>query len=172
MDLPAPAVTPELAVIWKGNGSDRWDLIGFYDTVEAAASAQEQAGADNVGGGCAQIVTLSAIGQMNFDYQPDDLSEEAAAKLRERTRHWRAIEYLRQYAAAGFPKRADGSFPTDFLTAMRIIAQIPDSVSSRALEEALAGIPDGDHRLKHWRFSAKTDAAKFDRPSTGDDLNL
>jgi len=171
MDLPAPAVTPELAVIWKSNGSDGWDLIGFYDTVQEAAQAQEQA-ADSRDGGCAQIVTLSAIGQMNFGYQPGPPDPDSIEKLRERTRYWRAVEYLREYAAAGFPKRADGSFPTDFLTAIRLIAQVPASVSSRVLEEALVGVPDGDHRLKHWRFSAKTDAAKFDRPSIGDDLNL
>lgn len=65
-----------------------------------------------------------------------------------------AIDYLRDWARAGFPRRADGSFPTDFLIAMRRIMDLPQGVpSSRMLEHALCAGPDFDHvmaRHRHW----------------------
>lgn len=57
-----------------------------------------------------------------------------------------AVEYLREWAHAGFPRRADGSFPVDFLTALRRLMDLPEGFSARRLEDALAFAgPDGDY---------------------------
>lgn len=73
------------------------------------------------------------------------------------TKHQReSIEYLQEWARAGFPKRVDGSFPTDFLTAVRRLIDVPpEQVSSRDLEELLVAGPDLDYKLGsdralHW----------------------
>ena len=58
-----------------------------------------------------------------------------------------AVGYLREWAASGGPKRVDGSFPTDVLTAFRRIARVPDSVSGRRLEDMLTAFPDADYVL-------------------------
>lgn len=60
-----------------------------------------------------------------------------------------AVEYLREWVTAGFPKRADGSFPTDFLAAFRLVAQVPDEVKGRTYEEALIAGPDFDYASEH-----------------------
>lgn len=54
-----------------------------------------------------------------------------------------------EWVAAGMPKRVDGSFPTDFLTAFRRIAQVPDSLRGRTYEEALIAGPDFDYASEH-----------------------
>jgi hypothetical protein len=59
-----------------------------------------------------------------------------------------AVEYLREWVAAGFPKRADGSFPTDFLTAFRRLAKVPSNINGRRYEDLLAAGPDFDYRLR------------------------
>ncbi len=65
-----------------------------------------------------------------------------------------ALAFLREWARAGFPHRADGSFPSDFLTAMRILMELPDTFSTRRLEEALVAGPDFDYVLRsHSRWS-------------------
>lgn len=58
-----------------------------------------------------------------------------------------ALDFLRIYASTGFPKRVDGSWDPDFLTAVRRLCLVPDSVSSRTLENALQAGPDLDYRL-------------------------
>lgn len=64
-----------------------------------------------------------------------------------------ALAYLREWAAAGFPKRADGSFPTDFLAAFRRVALVSDDISTRTLEDRLVAMPDAD-ALLGWRHVA------------------
>lgn len=58
-----------------------------------------------------------------------------------------AVLWLREWVANGMEKRVDGSFPTDFLTAFRRIADVPDSLRGRAYEEALIAGPDFDYKL-------------------------
>lgn len=78
-----------------------------------------------------------------------------------------AVEFLQEWARAGFPRRADQSFPTDFLTAMRRIMDLPpkESFSSRRLEQALAYAgPNADHivpRHHHWTSHDATEARNF-----------
>lgn len=62
-----------------------------------------------------------------------------------------AVEFLREWAHAGFPKRADQSFPTDFLVAMKRVMDLPEGFSVRRLEDALVACPDGDHGLPRHR---------------------
>jgi len=60
-----------------------------------------------------------------------------------------AVEWLREWVSWGMRKRADGSFPTDFLTCIRRLGKVPDTVSSRELEKALVAGPDMDYLLRH-----------------------
>ena len=60
-----------------------------------------------------------------------------------------AVLWLREWVANGMEKRADGSFPTDFLTAFRRVAKVPDSLHGRTYENALMAGPDMDFKIKH-----------------------
>jgi hypothetical protein len=66
----------------------------------------------------------------------------------------RAIEYLREWAREGFPKRVDGSFPTDFLTSMSWLMDITrEQVPDRDFEELLVAGPDmflGDSERRYY----------------------
>ena len=56
-----------------------------------------------------------------------------------------AVEFLREYAREGFPRRVDGSFPSDFLTAMRRLMRVtPADMSIRDFERALSAGKDFD----------------------------
>lgn len=65
-----------------------------------------------------------------------------------------AVEFLREWAKAGFPRRADQSFPHDTLVALKRIMDLPEDFRIRRLEEALAYAgPDADYilpRHHHW----------------------
>lgn len=54
-----------------------------------------------------------------------------------------AVEWLREWAREGFPRRVDGSFPPDFIAAMyRLCDVTPEQLSYRRFEEALCAGPD------------------------------
>lgn len=68
-----------------------------------------------------------------------------------------AIEWLQEWAAANFPKRVDGSFPADFITAMRrLMGGAVGEMNYRQMEEALMAGPDIDYKLRHWRSGRRT----------------
>lgn len=72
-----------------------------------------------------------------------------------------AIAYLREWAREGCPKRPDQSFPTDFIVAFRRLAQIPYSVSTRGIEEALQAGIDFDTQLPSYRHWGSKEVKEF-----------
>lgn len=80
------------------------------------------------------------------------------------TRHEaEAVEYLREWAAEGFPRRVDGSFPTDFLTAMRRLMDVPaEKMDTRRFERALSAGREFDVRLPdNWSWDDTRRAKKL-----------
>lgn len=75
----------------------------------------------------------------------------------------RAIEYMREWAREGFPRRVDGSFPTDVLTAMRWIMDVPvEKLGTRKFERAISAGKDFDYVLpSNWTWADTKDAKKI-----------